>query len=59
METFFKLLSYINFFFNFVGDEIPKDDCNKLLDELVPIGSEDEDGFFPYMPLLNKLCGKA
>jgi len=46
-------------FLTLMGDEIPKDDCNKLLDELVPIGSEDEDGFFPYMPLLNKLCGKA
>ena len=38
------------------GDEIPKDDCAKLLEELA--GAEDEDGFFPYTPFLNKLCGK-
>ena len=45
------------FFFIFIGDEIPKDDCTKLLDELA--GAEDEDGYFPYGPFLDKLCGKA
>ena len=54
----FNLKIHILFFFNFIGDEIPKKDCNDLLDQLVPIGSEDEDGFFPYMPFINQLCGK-
>ena len=45
------------FFFILIGDEIPKDDCTKLLDELA--GAEDEDGFFAYGPFLDKLCGKA
>ena len=40
----------------FIGDEIPKEDCTKLLEALA--GAEDEDGFFPYTPFLDKLCGK-
>merc|ERR1712061_824054 len=31
-----------------LGDEIPKEDTVKLLDELA--GVEDEDGFIPYKP---------
>jgi len=40
-----------------MGDLIPKEDTTKMLDELA--GKEDEDGFFPYTPFLDKLCGKA
>jgi len=39
------------------GDEIPKEDCVKMLQELAP--KEDEDGFFPYAVFLDRLCGKA
>jgi len=44
-------------FLMFAGDEIPKEDTVKLLDELA--GVEDEDGFIPYKPFVDKLCGKA
>jgi len=40
-----------------LGDMIPKEDCQKMLDELAP--KEDEDGLIPYTPFLDKLCGKA
>ena len=43
-------------FFSFLGDEIPKQDVLNLLNELAP--KEDEEGFIPYMPFLEKLCGK-
>merc|ERR1711936_684264 len=33
-----------------------KDDTVKLLDLLA--GEEDEDGFIPYGPFIDKLCGK-
>jgi len=39
------------------GDEIPKEDTMKMLEELAP--KEDEEGFFPYAVFLDKLCGKA
>merc|ERR1711971_1060505 len=39
-----------------LGDEIPKQDVLNLLNELAP--KEDEEGFIPYMPFLEKLCGK-
>jgi myosin light chain 6 len=42
---------------NLLGDEIPKEDCETLLTELGD--KEDEDGFFPYTPFLDRLCGKA
>ena len=42
--------------YDFSGDEIPREDAGKLLDELCEI--EDEDGFIPYKPFLDKLCGK-
>jgi Ca2+-binding EF-hand superfamily protein len=44
------------FFFFTLGDEIPKEDCTKLLEELCE--KEDEDGFIPYRPFVDKLCGK-
>jgi len=40
-----------------LGDEIPKEDVQKLFAEICD--PEDEDGFFPYMPFLNRLTGKA
>merc|ERR1712203_236233 len=43
-------------FLSLMGDEIPKEDCAKLLESLAD--PEDEDGFFPYTPFLDKLCGK-
>jgi len=50
------MLAELETFLSLMGDEIPKEDCGKLLDELA--GAEDEDGFFPYIPFLDKLCGK-
>jgi len=40
-----------------MGDEIPKEDVQKLLAELCD--REDEDGFFPYTPFVDRLTGKA
>jgi Ca2+-binding EF-hand superfamily protein len=40
-----------------LADEIPKEDTLALLAELAD--AEDEDGFFPYAPFLDRLCGKA
>ena len=40
-----------------LGDELPKEDVKKLLAELAD--PEDEDGFFPYMPFIDRLVGKA
>jgi len=40
-----------------LADEIPKEDTMALLTELAD--GEDEDGFFPYAPFLDRLCGKA
>merc|ERR1711970_910570 len=40
-----------------LGDEIPKDDVQKLFAEIAD--PEDEDGFFPYMPFVDRLTGKA
>merc|ERR1712029_132810 len=40
-----------------LADEIPKEDCQKMFEELAD--KEDEDGFIPYVPFINKLCGKA
>merc|ERR1712141_867547 len=40
-----------------MGDMINREDTMKLLDLLG--GEEDEDGFIPYKPFLDKLCGKA
>lgn len=43
-------------FLTLMGDELPKEDCTKLLEELCE--KEDEDGFIPYRPFVDKLCGK-
>ena len=40
-----------------LGDLIPKEDTQELLKELAD--PEDEDGFFPYAPFLDRLVGKA
>merc|ERR1712156_556463 len=50
------MLAELETFLSLLGDEIPKEDCTKLLESLA--GAEDEDGFFPYTPFLDKLCGK-
>jgi hypothetical protein len=39
------------------GDTIPKEDTQQILKELAD--PEDEDGFFPYTPFVDRLCGKA
>merc|ERR1711994_833103 len=50
------MLAELDTFLNLLGDEIPKEAVAKLLESLA--GAEDEDGFFPYTPFLDKLCGK-
>jgi len=40
-----------------LGDEIPKEDVQKLLAELCD--PEDDEGMFPYTPFVDRLCGKA
>merc|ERR1712079_424127 len=40
-----------------LGDEVPKDDVQKLFAELCD--PEDEYGLFPYMSFLDRLTGKA
>merc|ERR1711935_667259 len=40
-----------------LGDEVPKADVQKLFAELAD--PEDEDGFFPYVPFVDRLTGKA
>lgn len=40
-----------------LADEIPKEDVQALLKELCD--PEDEDGFFPYKPFIERLIGKA
>jgi len=40
-----------------LGDEIPKEDVQKLFAELCD--PEDEDGMFPYMSFIDRLTGKA
>jgi len=51
------MLAELENFLTNLADEIPKEDTIKLLDELA--GVEDEDGFIPYKPFVDKLCGKA
>merc|ERR1712156_1330296 len=50
------MLAELETFLSLMGDEITKEDCAKLLESLAD--PEDEDGFFPYTPFLDKLCGK-
>nr|ACO15400.1 Myosin light chain alkali [Caligus clemensi] len=40
-----------------LADMVPKEETAALLAELCD--PEDEDGFFPYTPFLDRLCGKA
>merc|ERR1711997_606077 len=42
------MLAELETFLSLMGDEIPKEDCTKLLETLAD--PEDEDGFFPYTP---------
>merc|ERR1712045_45157 len=51
-----KFAEYDNILCN-LGDEVPKDDVQKLFAELCD--PEDEDGLFPYMSFLDRLTGKA
>jgi len=51
------MIAELENFLSVLGDEIPKEDVVALLAELAP--KEDEDGFIPYHPFLDKLCGKA
>ena len=44
------MLAELETFLTLMGDEIPKEDCTKLLETLAD--PEDEDGFFPYTPFL-------
>jgi myosin light chain 6 len=50
------MLAELDSFLSLLGDEIPKEDVTKLLEELCD--KEDEDGFIPYKPFLDRLCGK-
>jgi len=51
------MLAELEMFLSNMGDMIPKEDVFKLLEQLA--GEEDEDGFIPYVPFIDKLCGKA
>jgi len=51
------MMAELDTFLNLLGDEIPKDDVAKLLDELCD--KEDDDGMIPYVPFLERLCGKV
>merc|ERR1712117_448884 len=56
-DTGTMMLAELENFLVMLGDEIPKEDVGKLLDELAD--KEDEDGFIPYKSFLDRLCGKA
>jgi len=51
------MLAELENFLTNLGDEIPKEDTAKLLEELAD--KEDEDGFIPYVPFIDRLVGKA
>merc|ERR1712038_283391 len=51
-----ELLKLYNILCN-LGDEIPKEDVQKMFAEICD--PEDEDGLFPYMSFLDRLTGKA
>jgi len=40
-----------------LGDELAKEDVQKLIADICD--PEDEDGFFPFIPFLDRLTGKA
>jgi len=50
------MVAELETFLSLMGDEIPKEDVWKLLEELAP--KEDDEGFIPYAPFLEKLCAK-
>merc|ERR1711937_589201 len=49
--------TYADYILANLGDEVPKEDVQKLFAELAD--PEDEDGFFPYVAFVDRLCGKA
>jgi len=51
------MLAELENFLSNLGDTIEKEDTMKMLEELCD--KEDEDGFIPYKPFLDRLCGKA
>merc|ERR1719150_2279950 len=51
------MLAELENFLSNLGDMVPKEDTVKLLELLA--GEEDEDGFVPYAPFIDKLCGKV
>jgi len=51
------MLAELSNFLSCLGDTIEKEDTEKMLAELCD--KEDEDGFIPYKPFLDRLCGKA
>jgi len=51
------MLAELENILNMLADEIPKEDTIALLNELCD--KEDEDGFFPYGPFLDRLTGKV
>jgi len=51
------MIAELENFLSAMGDQIDKEDTMKLLDLLA--GEEDEDGFIPYKPFLDKLTGKV
>jgi len=51
------MLAELENFLTNLGDEIPKEDTVKLLEELAD--KEDEDGMIPYVPFIDRLVGKA
>ena len=57
IQSHIYLHQWFQHFFKIIGDTIPKEDTQQLLKELAD--PEDEDGFFPYTPFLDRLVGKA
>merc|ERR1711977_698605 len=52
-----KMLAELDNILCNLGDEIPKEDVQKMFAEICD--PEDEDGLFPYMSFLDRLTGKA
>ena len=57
VPTYYLSTIWITYVFIIIADEVPKEDAAKMFAELAP--PEDDDGFIPYVPFLDKLCGKA
>merc|ERR1712038_1218925 len=56
-ETGTMMLAELENILSNLADEIPKEDTLALLAELAD--PEDEDGFFPYTPFVDRLTGKS